>query len=57
MKKSLAALAILGAFAGTEAGADVTVYGVIDTGLQFQNISYNGGDLDSFFLKMKAHSK
>lgn len=57
MKKSLAALAILGAFAGTAAGADVTVYGVIDTGLQFQNISYNGGDLDSFFFEDESSFK
>ena len=35
MKKTLAALAVLGAFAGTAAAADVTVYGVVDTGLAY----------------------
>ena len=34
MKKSLMALAVMGAFAGTAMAANVTVYGVIDTGLQ-----------------------
>lgn len=44
MKKSLTALAVLGAFAGSAMAADVTVYGVIDTGLQFQDVSYDGAD-------------
>ena len=35
MKKTLAALAVLGAFAGTAAAADVTLYGVVDTGLAY----------------------
>lgn len=35
MKKTLAALAVLGAFAGTAAAADVTLYGVVDTGLGY----------------------
>ena len=35
MKKTLAALAVLGAFAGTAAAADVTLYGDIDTGFAF----------------------
>lgn len=30
MKKTLAALAVLGAFAGSAAAADVTLYGVVD---------------------------
>lgn len=33
MKKSFVALAVLGAFAGTSMAADVTMYGVVDTGL------------------------
>lgn len=32
-KKSLAAVAVLGAFAGSAFAAEVTMYGVIDTGL------------------------
>lgn len=35
MKKTLAAVAVLGAFAGTALAADVTLYGKIDTGLQY----------------------
>ena len=32
MKKSLAALAVLGAFAGSAFAADVTLYGLVDYG-------------------------
>ncbi len=35
MRKSLLAVAVLGAFAGTAMAADVTLYGVIDTGLVY----------------------
>ena len=35
MKKTLAALAVLGAFAGSAMAADVTLYGAIDTGLEY----------------------
>ena len=37
MKKTLAAVAILGAFAGS-AMADVTVYGIVDLGLGYTNV-------------------
>lgn len=37
MKKSLAALAVLGAFAGSSMAADVTMYGVVDTGLVYSH--------------------
>lgn len=36
MKKTIAALAVLGAFAGTAAAADVSVYGIVDTGLLYK---------------------
>ena len=36
MKKTLAAVAVLGAFAGSAIAADVTLYGVVDTGLLYQ---------------------
>lgn len=49
MKKTLTALAVLGAFAGSAVAADVTIYGVIDTGLQYQDVSYDGGDMDNLF--------
>ena len=35
MKKTLAAGAVLGAFAGSPLAADVTLYGVVDLGLQY----------------------
>ncbi|HIU38018.1 MAG TPA: porin [Candidatus Aphodousia faecigallinarum] len=37
MKKTLAAVAVLGAFAGSAFAADVTMYGRIDTGLHYNN--------------------
>lgn len=44
MKKTLAAVAVLGAFAGSALAADVTLYGVIDTGLNWtQTKSTNAG--------------
>ena len=35
MKKTLAALAVLGAFAGSAMAADVTLYGALDTGFEY----------------------
>lgn len=35
-KKSLAAVAVLGAFAGASMASQVTMYGVVDTGLQYK---------------------
>ena len=37
MKKTLAAVAVLGAFAGSALAADVTLYGKVDLGLSYQN--------------------
>lgn len=37
MKKTLAAVAVLGAFAGSALAANVTVYGIVDTGLVYQH--------------------
>lgn len=42
MKKTLAAIAVLGAFAGTAMAADVTLYGVVDLGLNYQNQKVDG---------------
>jgi predicted porin len=42
MKKTLAAVAVLGAFAGSTLAADVQLYGIVDTGLQYVH-----GDTDS----------
>ena len=35
MKKTLAAVAVLGAFAGSALAADVQLYGLIDTGVRY----------------------
>ncbi len=37
MKKTLAAVAVLGAFAGSALAADVQLYGIVDTGFQYLN--------------------
>ena len=37
MRKTLTALAVLGAFAGSALATDITLYGVVDLGLQYQN--------------------
>ena len=37
MKKTLAAVAVLGAFAGSAFAADVTLYGKVDLGVQYMN--------------------
>ena len=47
MKKTLAAVAVLGAFAGSAFAADVTLYGRIDTGLNYHSnsIEANGHEI------------
>lgn len=52
-KKTLAAAAILGAFAGSAFAADVTLYGVIDTGFSYANTSKDGAD-DTNTFQMKT---
>lgn len=47
MKKTLAALAVLGAFAGSAMAADVTLYGLIDTGLSYEHTNGDRGANDS----------
>ena len=37
MKKTLAALAVLGAFAGSAMAADVTLYGLVDYGFSYEH--------------------
>ena len=37
MKKTLAAVAVLGAFAGSALAADVQLYGIVDTGVRYLN--------------------
>ena len=54
MKKTLAAVAVLGAFAGSALAADVTLYGKVDLGLQYTNMQneagVDGADRDSYSM-------
>ncbi len=61
MKKTLAAVAVLGAFAGSALAADVQLYGVVDTGLRYTHFdadsSAAGYDAtDSFEMKSGQQS-
>ena len=53
MKKTLAAVAVLGAFAGSALAADVQLYGLIDTGLQYlhSDDDMNKGATDGFSME------
>ena len=58
MKKTLAAVAVLGAFAGSAIAADVTLYGVVDAGFQYNHIDMDGAseDVDTFEMKSGQQS-
>ena len=51
MKKTLAAVAILGAFAGSALAADVTLYGKVDLGLQYVHQDNKGVKTDNWGLQ------
>lgn len=53
MKKTLAAVAILGAFAGSALAADVTLYGRVNLGLNYTHVDNEGSaaDVDKWGLK------
>ena len=46
MKKTLAAVAVLGAFAGSAVAADVTLYGLVDYGVRYQNLDADTAVVD-----------
>lgn len=48
MKKAFVAVAVLGAFAGSAMAADVTLYGKIDLGLQYQHLDNGTTETDQF---------
>ena len=48
MKKTFVAVAVLGAFAGSAMAADVTLYGKIDLGLQYQHLDNGTTETDQF---------
>lgn len=50
MKKTLLAIAVLGAAAMTTQAANVTLYGTVDAGFQFLNTKTNGTSTHSFKL-------
>ena len=52
MKKTLAALAVLGAFAGSAMAADVTLYGALDTGFEYIHTKTTGDKaVDTFDMQ------
>ena len=54
MKKTLAAVAVLGAFAGSAIAADVTLYGIVDMGLAYDHVDMDKtgvDDVDNFSMK------
>ena len=53
MKKTLAAVAVLGAFAGSALAADVQLYGIVDLGLNYSHVDMDSNtvkDIDSFTM-------
>ena len=57
MKKTLAALAVLGAFAGSAMAADVTLYGALDTGFEYfhkKTTQYDGSSEKSDTFDMQT---
>ena len=61
MKKTLTALAVLGAFAGSAMAADVTLYGKVDAGLNYSAVETEVGgvttvDKDTFAMKSGQNS-
>lgn len=54
MKKTLVAVSVLGAFAGSALAADVQLYGILDTGVGYSHIDMDTSgvdDVDSFEIK------
>ena len=47
MKKTLAAVAVLGAFAGSALAADVQLYGIVDTGLLYSHVDADRVNIDA----------
>lgn len=57
VKKTLAAVAVLGAFAGSAFAANVTMYGVVDTGLGYTSIDKGyGEDVNTFDMRSGQNS-
>ena len=55
-KKTLAAVAVLGAFAGSAFAANVTMYGIIDTGLGYTSTDKGyGEDVNNLKVVQNGH--
>lgn len=57
MKKTLAAVAVLGAFAGSAIAADVTLYGVVDQGLKYTRYDADTSAATTNKFEMKSGSQ
>ena len=56
-KKSLAALAVLGTAAGFASAANVNMYGIVDTGMVYNNVKgYTNAESIALGKKVKSHS-
>ena len=56
MKKTLAAVAVLGAFAGSALAADVTLYGKVDLGLNYTHTDVDGVSSDKWGMNSGQNS-
>ena len=56
MKKTLAAVAVLGAFAGSALAADVTLYGKVDLGLNYTHTDVDGVSSDNWGMQSGQNS-
>ena len=58
MKKTIAAVAVLGAFTGSAIAADVTLYGVVDLGLAYNHVDTDGPgkNIKSFSMESGQNS-
>ena len=54
MKKTLAAVAVLGAFAGSALAADVQIYGIVDTGVGYNHVDADGLGQNKDSFKMQS---
>ena len=54
MKKTLAAVAVLGAFAGSALAADVQLYGIVDLGVGYNHIDADGQGQDQDAFEMQT---
>ena len=59
MKKTMAAVAVLGAFTGSAIAADVTLYGIVDMGLAYDHVDMDRAgvnNIDKFSMKSGQNS-